>query len=96
MRLINVAGYWPWIILPAAMVALSLLVMIAIIIKTSLSPVRAWKGSALALLFTDVDPGLRNRVAGAMDKFEGIEKQAGKAPVALSDRGYGNWHIKSL
>ncbi len=87
---------WPWIMLPAAMVILSLFVLVAIIVRTARSPVRAWKNIPLALLFTDVDQVLRSRVAGSMNEFEGIEKRAGKTDVVLADQGHGNWHIKTL
>lgn len=87
---------WPWIVLLAAMVILSLFVLVAIIVRTASSPVRAWKSSPLALLFTDVDQALRSRVAGCMNEYEGIEKRAGKTDVGLADQGQGNWHIKTL
>lgn len=85
---------WAWISLPAASVVLSLFIMFVIIIRTARSPVRAWKGSALTLLFTDVDPELKNQVTFAMDRHEGIKNLAGKTPVILEDRGYGNWRIR--
>ena len=63
--------------------------------RTARSPLRAWKGSPLTLLFTDVDPELRRQAAGAMDTVEGIEKVAGKTSVLLEDRGNGNWSIRT-
>lgn len=85
---------WPWIILPAFCVGLSLFVLVVIIFRTARSPVRAWKGSALAFLFTDIDPELRRQVGASMDEFGGIEKVAGKTGVMLEDRGFGNWNIR--
>lgn len=85
---------WTWIILPAFCVGLSLIILVVIIFRTARSPVRAWKGSALAFLFTDIDPELRRQVGGSMDDFGGIEKVAGKVSVMLEDRGYGNWNIR--
>ena len=88
---------WPWIILPAFCVALSLIILVVIIIRTAKSPVRAWKGSALAFLFTDIDPELRRQVGGSMDEFGGIERVAGKTSVMLEDRGYGlSWNIRPV
>lgn len=87
---------WPWIVLPLAVVVLSLFVLVATMVKTARSPVRAWKSSPLTLLFTDVDQALRSRVAGHLDEFEGIDNVAGKTAVALADRGYGSWSIKTL
>ena len=85
---------WPWIILPAISVCLSLFVLLVMMFRTAKSPVRAWKGSPLALLFTEVDPELRKKAAGSTDKFEGIKKETGKARVMLEDRGYGKWRIR--
>ena len=85
---------WAWISLPAASVVLSMFILIVIILRTARSPVRAWKGSPLALLFTDVDPELRRHVIGSMDKYDGIKNLAGKTPITLEDRGYGNWSMR--
>ena len=87
---------WAWISLPAAMVVMSLFILAAIIIRTARSPVRAWKGSLLVVLFTDVDPALRVRASGGMDTFEGIEKAIGKTVVYLNDKGNKEWSIKAL
>ena len=86
---------WPWNTLPAVSVGLSLFVLFVIMFRTARSPLRAWKGSPLTLLFTDVDPELRRQAAGAMDTVEGIEKVAGKTSVMLEDRGNRNWSIRT-
>ena len=69
------------------MVVLSLLVLVAAMIRATRRPVRAWKSSSLALLFTDVDQKLRSTVTGAMEEFEGIEKVAGRRKVVLAEQG---------
>ncbi|KAI9715404.1 MAG: hypothetical protein M1828_000864 [Chrysothrix sp. TS-e1954] len=85
---------WAWIILPAVLVFLSLLVLFATIIKTVRSPIRPWKGSPLAFLFLDVDKDLRQSAEATMDTFRGIERSIGETRVNVINNGTGNWLLR--
>ena len=86
---------WEWIILPAVLVLSSLLILIVTIAKTARSPVQAWKGSPLALLFTDVDQDIRKRAEGRMDVYQGLEDSVGKIEVMMKNDEHGNWAFKA-
>ena len=81
---------WLWIILPSIMVFSSVLVLAWIMIEISRSQVGVWKGSPLAMLFSDVDPEIKGQVGpGDAAQFRGIERAVGNRKVALewSERG---------
>ena len=86
---------WEWSILPAVLVLSSLLILIVTIVKTVRSPVQAWKGSPLALLFTDVDQDIRKRAEGRMDVHQGLEDSVGKVKVMMKNDKHGNWAFKA-
>src|SRR5437588_6619843 len=69
---------WNWLILPAVLVLLSLLLWIAIMIQTARSPVAAWKGSPLTFLLFDIDEETKQLVDGQMDKYGGIKRAIGE------------------
>ena len=80
---------WPWIILPTAMVFSSVLVLAWVMIESERNQVGVWKGSPLALLFTDVDPEIKGQV-GPLEasQFKGIERAVGGRRVTLdTERG---------
>ena len=85
---------WPWIVLPAVLVSMSCLILIAIIAKTAISPVQAWKGSPLAMLFMHADHRLRQGAAGHLEEHGGVEKAIGKNRVALEQDSDGTWTFK--
>ena len=86
---------WRWIILPAVLVLSSLLILIVTIVKTARSPVQAWKGSPLALLFTDVDQDIRKGAEGRMEVYQGLEDSVGKIKVMMKNDENGNWAFKA-
>ena len=86
---------WEWIILPAVLVLSSLLILIVTIVKTARSPVQAWKGSPLALLFTDVDQDIRKRAEGRMDAYQGLDDSVGNVKVMMKKDENGNWAFKA-
>ncbi len=86
---------WRWIILPAALVVSSFLILIVTIVKTVRSPVQAWKGSPLALLFIDVDQDIRKGAQGRMDTFDGLKDSVGKTRVMIKSDHDGNWAFKT-
>lgn len=85
---------WIWLSLPALLVASSVLILVAIMIKTARSPVQAWKGSPLAVLFMNVDRGIRHAALGQLDRHEGIERRIGKTRVTLDREKDGSWVFK--
>ena len=87
---------WAWILLPAILVGTSLLVLGSIMVKTARSPVQAWKGSPFALLFMNVDEGLRERGMAQMERYHGVEKTIGNSPVVLSREMNGGWGFKQV
>ena len=86
---------WRWIMLPAALVASSLIILAATIIKTARSPVQAWKGSPLVLLFTNLDQDLTNGAEGRMNTFSGLNDSVGRTKVMLKGDQKGNWTFKA-
>ena len=93
---LGVQIHWPWITLPAVLVAMSLIILIVTIVQTARSPVKAWKGSPLALLFMDVDPSLKKAATGQMENFNGIEDLIGITKVVMKPDGDADWIIKAL
>ena len=85
---------WARIALPATLVLLSLTILIATMIKTARSPVPAWKGSPLAILFVQADGDLRSKATGHMKGFSSIEKQVGKVPATLRQDKDGSWFFR--
>ena len=87
---------WAWIALPTAIVLFSFIFLVIVIAKTVRSPVEAWKGSPLALLFFDVDPDTKRTISGGhMHEFRGIEKTVGGKPAVLRRRPGGLWSFQA-
>ena len=82
---------WRRIILPAALVGSSFLILMITMVKTARSPVQAWKGSPLALLSIDVDRDIRKGAQGRMDTFDGLKDSVGKTRVMMKSDHDGNW-----
>ena len=72
---------WPWIILPVVLVVWSLIILATTMIKTARSPVRAWKGSPLAVLFMDVDDEIKKTAVVQLDIYSGLPKSVGGTKV---------------
>ena len=76
-------GRWEWIVLPAALVLISTLVLIMAIFQTSWSSVSAWKGSPLTLLFMNVEVDNRKKAVGQMNTFQGLQDHVGSRQVLM-------------
>ena len=87
---------WEWLVLPAAMVGLSLLFLMATIIRTARSPVKAWKGSPLAVLFLDIDQEIRTRASNHLNDFKGIERSVGRTKVVIKKHPEGKWILREV
>ena len=85
---------WPWIILPTVLVVWSLIILATTMIKTARSPVRAWKGSPLAVLFMDVDDQIKKTAVGQLDIYNGLPKSVGGTKVKLEADQEGRWCFK--
>jgi len=101
MEMYNGTGYriaydvqWIWLTLPALLVASSVLILITIMVKTARSPVQAWKGSPLVVLFMNMDRGIRHGALGQLDRHGGIERRIGKTRVTLDREKDGSWVFK--
>lgn len=86
---------WPWIALPAVLVAASLSILVVIIYKTSKSLVHPWKGSPFALLFMTVNQALRDQSQGKLNENNGIQNAMGKTEVELIPDESGSWALQS-
>ncbi len=85
---------WAWLSLPALLVGASLVILVTIMIKTWSTPVHAWKGSPLALLFLNVDDDLRVGAFRQMGRHGGLEKGVGKKHAVLLRSPEGEWCFK--
>ena len=86
---------WPWIVLPALLVLLSLVVLLTTIVRTSLGSIGAWRGSPLVFLFFEVDAGIRRRAVGQIDERGGLQDSVGKEEVVLQRDGDGGRCLRS-
>lgn len=85
-----IAVRWEYIALPAALVVLTLVFLIAMIVETSRDRERHdWKSSALALLFHGLDPEVRAQ-HGDMHTVQEMESTAREMRVQLThgDKGW--------
>ena len=82
---------WPWIVLPACCVAGTIPLLISVMIRTSRSSIKAWRGSPLTLLMFSIDEDIL-RVAQDVDSdndpFYNIT-------VSLDRVGQGSWQLVS-
>ena len=85
---------WPWIILPVVLVVWSLIMLATTMIKTARSPVGAWKGSPLAVLFMDVDDQIKKTAVVQLDIYSGLPKSVGGTKVKLEADEEGRWCFK--
>ena len=85
---------WVWITLHGYLVLKSLLTLVIIMIKTSKSPVKAWKGSPLALLFMDVDLETRQIAVSQANTTKQLKDAVGGVKVVVKMDGEGNWGFR--
>lgn len=85
---------WLWLLLPLLLVVLSLIILIVTIIRTSLSPVQAWKGSPLTFLLFGVDEQIRATAYGQGNDHNGFRNAAGETQVRLVEDGGTFWKFK--
>jgi len=74
---------WEWLILPAALVFLSIIFLLTVMIRTANSSVASWKGSPLTLLLFDMDKDIVEAAYGNVDKRNGISDAIGQKKVRL-------------
>ena len=91
---LGVQIHWAWIVLPAFLVLMSLFILVCAIVQTTRSPVSAWKGSPLALLFMDVDANIKKRAIVHMDNFDGLQNAASRRKVVLETGSTGGRILK--
>ena len=86
---------WPWIVLPALLVLLSLVVLVTTMIRTSWRSIGAWRGSPLVFLFLDIDAEIRRHAVGQMDVRGGLQDRVGKEDVVLEKERDGEQYLRS-
>lgn len=62
--ILGIVVRWPWFVLPISIVAISIVLLVAIIVQSAGSSVGVWKGSWLMYLFCELSPDLRSLVEG--------------------------------
>jgi hypothetical protein len=83
---------WPWLTMPIALVALSILFLIATMILNSRKRALAWKSNSLALLFHGLE-GVEMREAGeGVGRMDGIAR---RTRVRLARSAAGEWKLVS-
>jgi hypothetical protein len=92
---LGVTVRWHWTVLPAALVELSIVLLIAVVIRTAQSPVQAWKGSPLTLVFLEADLEIARAGTEKANTHHGFEKAVGKARVRLQELSNGRWKMEA-
>lgn len=92
---LGVSVRWPWIILPAIMVLLSIVLLIIVMIQTARSPLAAWKGSPLVYLLFDVEQEVRRSVVGQTNVYHGFHDNVKDINVVLEGQPGGLWSFKT-
>lgn len=88
--ILGIVVRWPWFILPVVIVALSIMLLVAIMVQSAKISVGVWKGSWLMYLFCELSPDVKNLVKGehlgigrpAWEANNGKEDQRGVMSVA--------------
>ena len=79
---------WTWIVFPATMIALSAVFLVLVAFESrDVQGGRLWKSSVLAMLFCDLDEGIREEV-GSLGR-RGMEKVAQSSSVCLGKGAEG-------
>jgi hypothetical protein len=84
-----------WLTLPIFLVIASLLFLIGSIVRSARSGLEVFKGSPLALLFSDIDGRIKEKIAraGSQNKSGGMMGLTGKTRVVLRSED-GKWLFK--
>ncbi|KAI9051366.1 hypothetical protein LZ554_004413 [Drepanopeziza brunnea f. sp. 'monogermtubi'] len=86
---------WVWLALPIFLVIASLLFLIGSIVRSARSGLEVFKGSPLALLFSDIDGRIKEKIAraGPPKKSGGMMGLTGQTRVVLRSEN-GKWLFK--
>ena len=83
--------HWPWISMPIALLALTLLLLMLTICSTRKHRLEAWRNDALAMVLHGIDPGVRQRM-GPLNKLKDMEEIAEKTELVLGVER-GSWRL---
>ncbi|KAJ9613504.1 hypothetical protein H2200_003446 [Cladophialophora chaetospira] len=90
-----VSAQWPWLALPLGLIILSLVFLVATVLKGTHRKTIVWKSSSLAVL-----QGLSletHRRLGGLDHLDIMDKQASKVHVRLDEGGIdGGWRLTEV
>lgn len=96
IQVTHVRVRWGWLTFPLALTLLSIVFLILSIIQTRRSSIGAWKSSPLALLWTEVDEGIKAHAGREMNRAGGLENRIGKTKVVLRpEMGGGKWVLRA-
>lgn len=89
---------WVWITPPAVMVAMSVLLLAVVIMRTVASEVSSWKASPLTLLLFSVDGAMKKDALdlGWPDVVSGAEYGVGDRSVVLRREKDGGWMFRGV
>lgn len=86
---------WNWLILPAALVGASLLLLVAVMVRMAYSPVKSWKGSPLTLLLFKLEKDVWREAVSRLDEYGAVVKAVGNRKVGLGRDEKGAWKFKA-
>ncbi|KAK4956665.1 hypothetical protein LTR10_006192 [Elasticomyces elasticus] len=92
---LGVSVRWLWLVLPAILVASSVLLLGTVMARTAYSDVGAWRGSPLTLLLLKVDQRFTEAGSRRLDEYHGPERAIGKERVRLVRSSDGSWALDS-
>ena len=85
--LLVVRIHWPWISMPIALLALTLLLLVVTVCSTRKHRLEAWRNDALAMVLHGIDPDVRRRM-GPLNKLKDMEELAEETTLVLGlERG---------
>lgn len=87
---------WAWLVVPAALVSTSALVLGAVMVRTARSPVPSWKGSPLTLLLFNLDGRMREAAGSHLEQRNGLRRAIGHRKVRFSRAEDGLWEFQDL
>jgi hypothetical protein len=88
----GLSARWAWIVLPAAMALLFVLLLVTVLFRTARSAMPIWDGSPLIYLLFEVNAEIKRRARDFVDEYEGLDRAFGDMMVAL-DEGIGALRI---
>ncbi|KAK5680162.1 hypothetical protein LTS10_007089 [Elasticomyces elasticus] len=91
---LGVSVRWQWLVLPAILVASSVLLLGTVMARTAYSDVGAWRGSPLTLLLLKVDQRFMEAGSRRVDEYRGPERAVGKERVRLERSSDGSWALR--